>query len=333
MPTKSPLRIETERLCRELPEANTRTLARRLAKEFSVTIEQARSVVRNVRGNCGEAKRKSLTGQVPRPNGVAGAKPQMPPSLADKWTPFVLEGVKRVGVISDVHIPYHSEVAFASAVADLKKRKIDCLLINGDFCDFYAISRWQKDPRKRDFSAELNACREALKWLRSQFPKARITVKAGNHEERYMHYLWNSAPEICNEPRMRLSEWLELGDIGAEYVEDQRPIMAGKLPIMHGHEKGKGISSPVNQARGAFMRLHHTVLEGHGHRTSGHCEPDMFGREVFCWSTGCLCGLNPEYARVANKWNWGFAAVDIAADGSFDVLNMRISEDGEVRKS
>jgi len=108
--------------------------------------------------------------------------------------------------------------------------------------------------------------------------------------------------------------------------------MLGKLPVLHGHEKGKGMSAPVNQARGAFLRLHHTVLEGHGHRTSGHCEPDMWGNEVFCWSTGCLADLRPEYARL-NKYNHGFATVDVHADGSFDVQNMRITKDGVVRTS
>jgi hypothetical protein len=62
--------------------------------------------------------------------------------------------------------------------------------------------------------------------------------------------------------------------------------MCGELPVLHGHEKGKGISSPVNQARGAFLRLLHTVLEGHGHRTSGHAESDMWHRETFLLEHG-----------------------------------------------
>ena len=107
--------------------------------------------------------------------------------------------------------------------------------------------------------------------------------------------------------------------------------MVGKLPILHGHEKGAGFAAPVNQARGAFLRLHHTVLEGHGHRTSAHCEPDMFGKECFTWSTGCLAELRPEYSRFA-KYNHGFATVDVEPSGEFQVLNLRIV-DGKVRSS
>lgn len=58
----------------------------------------------------------------------------------------------------------------------------------------------------------------------------------------------------------------------------------------------------------------------------------MFGAEVFCWSTGCLCDLRPEYARI-NKWNHGFAAVTVHDDGSFDVSNQRVTADGRVRSS
>ena len=85
-------------------------------------------------------------------------------------------------------------------------------------------------------------------------------------------------------------------------------------------------------ARGAFLRTLHTVLVGHGHRTSGHAESSMWHDEVFCWSQGCLCDLTPEYARI-NRWNHGFAVVTVDKDGTFDVDNLRISKQGKVRSS
>lgn len=324
-------------LCRQHPDAPARTLARRLVAETNgaITLEQARSRVRNHFGVQGKMHRKlpplgdkSLFRKARKP----GVEYAMPTSKAETWEPHDLGVVGRVGVLSDIHVPYHSEVALGAAVAYLKKAGLAALVLNGDLADFYAISRWTKDPRKRAFRAELDQVRQLVGWLRQEFAKIPIVFKAGNHEERWTHWLWAHAPEISDDPRMGLDQWLELTDHGVELVEEGRPIMAGKLPILHGHEKGKGISAPVNQARGAFLRLHHTVLEGHGHRTSGHCEPDMWGSEVFCWSTGCLCDLRPEYARL-NKWNHGLAVVDVDADGSFDVSNMRVTADGKVRSS
>lgn len=322
-------------LCSKHPDAPARTLAKRVVAETggAITIEQARHRVGRQFGVMGSRARKHCidTGVRRKPR-KAGAVPPPPPTKAEPWGPYVLDATGLVGVLSDIHVPFHSEVALKAAVDKLRGDRIQALVLNGDTCDFYTISRYTKNPKKRNFKGEVSAIRDMLAWLRGQFPKIPIVFKSGNHEERWNHWLWQHAPEISDEQIMGLDNWLHMPKHGIELVEDQRPILAGKLPILHGHEKGKGMSAPVNQARGAFLRLHHTVLEGHGHRTSGHCEPDMWGREVFCWSTGCLSDLHPEYARI-NKFNWGFASVNVEADGEFDVMNFRITADGKVRQS
>lgn len=337
MPAKDPITDIVFRICRLHPDAPARTLARRIVDETNgaITIEQARNRVRTLFGVIGRRHRQWPTDgdrTLFRKKRKAGTVYEMPKSKAEAWEPYELGVVGRVGVLSDIHVPYHSEVALQAAVDHLRGEQLAALVLNGDTADFYAISRWDKDPRKRNFRSELEQVRQLIAWVRQEFPEIPIVFKSGNHEERWKHWLFAHAPEISDDPRMGLDQWLDLADHDVQLVEDQRPIMAGRLPILHGHEKGKGISAPVNQARGAFLRLHHTVLEGHGHRTSGHCEPDMFGSEVFCWSTGCLCDMRPEYARL-NKWNHGFAVVTVHDDQSFDVENMRITADGKVRSS
>lgn len=318
------------------PDAPAKTLGRRLAADTggAITVDQAYQRIRYALGLQGDRNRANgvSTGQATiRGKRMSGATLPMPPSKAEPWGSHDLGVTGTVGVLSDIHVPYHDEVALRAAVDQLRGDKVDALVLNGDVADFYSISRYTKDPRKRRFKAEVDAVRDMLAWLRGLFPNIPIVFKAGNHEERWNHWLWQHAPEISDDKRTGLGEWLDMADYGITLVEDQRPIMAGRLPILHGHEKGKGISAPVNQARGAFMRLHHTVLEGHGHRTSAHCEPDMFGREIFCWSTGCLCDLRPEYARI-NKFNHGFASVRVESDGQFNVENFRITN-GKVRSS
>lgn len=326
---KGPTRLEAERLCREFPDVPSRTLARRLSKSHKITVESARDYVRKVRGNAGDEKRKHATS--PRPNGIAGAyKPQLPPSQADPWEPFVISGEQSIAVLSDAHIPYHHSISIESAVKWCKARKPSILLLNGDWADFYSISRHQKDPSKRDLESEIVAVRESLAWLRHQFPKCRFLYKLGNHEERWQHWLWNSLPELSASGRMDVKEWLECDKFGIEVISDQRPIRVGKLAIFHGHEFGRGgIAAPVNPARGAFLRTNKTVLVGHSHRSSQHSDPDWEQLETSCWSTGCLCDMRPEYARV-NKWNYGFAFVELAKDGEFHVDNMRMSLQGKV---
>lgn len=319
------------RIVRKFPNHPARSLARKVVEEVkgAVTLEQARSRVRQAIGQRGgRAPHRAV---MRRPARQPGEGVAMPASRATPWTPYVLEVVGHVGILSDVHVPYHDEVAVRAAVERLVAEDVDALVLNGDIADFYAISRWEKDPTQRDFKGELQAVREFLAWLRDQFPEIPIVYKVGNHEERWKHWLWQHAPELADEPMMSLTSWLKLGTYGVELVEDQRPILAGKLPILHGHELPKGLAAPVNVARGAFLRTLASVMVGHSHRSSGHAESDMWHAETFCWSTGCLCDLTPEYARI-NRWNHGAAIVTVHQDGEYDVNNFRIAG-GKVRAS
>jgi predicted phosphodiesterase len=334
MPMDDRITEMVRELIRKHPQAPARTLARRLVEDVNgaLTLEQARSRIRSILGLNGEPRRKqSHDKPLQRPPRKAGERLAMPPSQAEPWLPFDLGITGKVGVLSDIHVPYHDETALRAAVDHLQGEKVDALLLNGDWADFYSISRHEKNPKHRNFKNELHAGRELLKWLRQEFPDARFVAKLGNHEERWEKWLWEHAPEISDDPIMGIDNWYGFHNLGIDLVADKRIVLAGALPILHGHEKGNGISSPVNQARGAFMRLHHTVLEGHGHRTSTHSEPDMMGRETVCFSTGCLCDMRPAYARL-NKWNHGAAVVTVHADRTFDVENFRIQA-GKVRQS
>ena len=320
-------------ILRKFPGHPARSLARKLVEETggAITLDSARSRIRYLLGQSGKAKRSHPDSGLRRAARRPGEGVEMPRSQAVPWTVYDLETVGKVGILSDIHCPYHDDQALGAAVEHLQGHGIDALLLNGDFADFYSVSRHEKNPKHRNFLAELEQVQQLLRWLRGQFPDIKIVAKSGNHEERWEKWLWQHAPELSASPIMGLDNWLGLGELGIELVADKRIIMAGGLPILHGHEKGNGISSPVNQARGAYMRLHHTVLEGHGHRTSTHSEPDMMGTETVCFSTGCLCDLRPAYAPL-NKWNHGAALVTVRDGGEFDVENFRIAS-GRVRTS
>lgn len=328
---KSMVSVLAEELCRKYPEHSSIGLARRLLKEHPEVypnIEAARTIIRRIRGASGRSRLKYAT--IPRKKGKAGQVPTMPKSMCEPWTPFEVSGAKRVGIISDVHVPYHSENAWEAAINKLKANKIDTLVINGDYADFYQVSKWEKNPKKRRFSEELRCCVEGLEWMRHILKGVRFIYKLGNHDERWDKFIWQRTPEIYDLPQCQIESLLEFERLGIECVRDQRPIMLGKLPVLHGHELPKGMTSPVNMARGAFLRTIHSMLCGHGHRTSTHVEADMFGKEIAVWSTGMLCDPHPEYQRFG-KSNWGFAYVEIFAKGDFGVENYRISSDFKVR--
>ena len=306
------------------PDSPSLTLSKLIYKENKEAfsgVEAVRSQVRYYRGQQGERHLKKLaTKKYLKPKGPYNPFENIPNGLKfyDEWEPFILNS-KRSLILSDLHIPYHEREPLLLALEYGYKHNVDCILINGDFADFFACSFWEKDPRKRDLSNELQTCRSILGSIREGFPDAKIVFKTGNHEERYYRYLAVKAPELLGVDKFELASVLGLDDYDIDIVGDRRIIKFGKLSIIHGHEFGRTISSPVNPARGLYLKGKDTALCGHFHATSKHNERSMNGRMITCFSVACLCDLHPDYSPI-NKWGHGFAIVDrIGNGGEFEV--------------
>jgi predicted phosphodiesterase len=255
---------------------------------------------------------------------VVPERPKNPYNLPQSdeaiYQPYALES-KRLLVLSDIHIPYHSIDALSCAFDYAKKEKPDAILLNGDTLDFFGLSRFAKDPKARSFAHELKTFKEFMDVLKKTF-NAKIYFKIGNHEERYFHFLWMKAHEIVGVEEFELENIIKSRAEGIEIIKDKRIMKAGDLNIIHGHEFGGSVFSPVNIARGLFLKGKVSAMQGHNHSTSEHTESNMNGEITTTWSLGCLSELHPAYLPI-NKWNWGFGIIDI--DGQdFEVRNKRI---------
>jgi predicted phosphodiesterase len=305
--------------CKKFPRLGHRALSQKLFKaspQLFDTINAAEVAIRYHRGARGQVAAKSA-----KARGTFRIPP-LPDSLAKPWTPFEVEQRKVLNV-SDIHLPFMDKPALKAALKYGDKFKPDCILINGDLLDYQGISRFARDPRGPSVKQELDICDEFLTHLRARFRRSRIVWKKGNHEERWDKMLWARAPEILDVVEFAWEEWAGVKKNGVEVVGDQRIVMVGKLPVLHGHELPRGMTNPVNPARGAFLRTLDSVLIGHYHQHSDHTERTIHGHIIGCRATGCLCDLTPEYARI-NRWNHGFASIEVAKDGTYDVHLKRV---------
>lgn len=307
----------------QFPDVPTRTLAKRIYKQHSKffrDVEQVRSALRRRRGNNGSTNVKATKHN--RPNQKAGWTPELPPSLAEEWLPHEIKGPERIAIISDVHLPYHNVETLNTWYAEAQEYEPSTIILNGDTLDFYRMSRFEKDPNKRNTRYELDTAHEFLDWLQAGF-EAKIIWKDGNHDERWRKYLWNFAPEFAALDETQLHNILDLEDRGIEYVTDKRIIMGGDLPILHGHEM-QGSGGSISPARSMASKLRSSGLQGHVHRTSEYLERNVFGDYMKCYSMGCMCELTPEYARI-NRWNHGYAFLDVNEDNSYNLNNVVVS--------
>ena len=311
----------------EFPDAPTMTLAKKLYKEYPehfTTLENARSMIRYRRGNRGAGDRekaKKNHSETFRDPQKAGFKMQLPKSIANPFKDFKLPD-GRILVMSDVHVPYHDEKALEACLEYADYYEPDTILFNGDIADFFSISRWEKNPAERNLSRELQLCRQFIQHMRERYPHARIIYKIGNHEERWEKYMWVKAPEIIGISDFEIYNLLNFNKYGIEEVKGKQKIKAGQhLTIIHGHELFNS-TAPVNFARTLQTNLGVCTIAGHRHQTSEHAFKTADNKHIHCWSLGCLCDMQPEYA-VLNKWNHGFATIELSGK-KFNVVNKRI---------
>ena len=278
-------------------------------------VEAVRDSLRSLEGKKGKNKGSQKKEMPNRPLNPYN----LPSSDETIYEPFKINA-KRLLVLSDIHIPYHSVNSLTIAFDWAKKQKPDAILLNGDTLDFFGLSRYAKDPKKRSFSSELESFKDFMNILKKTFD-AKIYFKIGNHEERYEHYLWMKAGELNGVDDFELANIIKARAEGIEIIGDKRIMKAGELNIIHGHEY-PGAFSPVNIARGLFTKGKVSAMQGHNHQTSEHTEADMNGKLTTTWSLGCLSELHPLYMPL-NKWNHGFAFVEIDGE-DFQVQNKRI---------
>jgi len=310
-------------------DAGARTIARALVENYPQhfrNVESARHQVRYLFGLNGDSKRKCLIDKsmlrAPRDPAVIGREYKLTPiniGLPD----FVFPHRKPL-ILSDLHLPYHDLHAIETAINKGINDGCDSIYLNGDVLDMYQVSRFLKAGGMPSFNEEREMLWEFIEYLKDSM-NVPIYYKYGNHEERWEHYILRNAPQLEDVKEINLGSILKLKDFNITEIYSRQKCQMGKLIVLHGHEFGESVFSPVNPARGLFLKAKASALAGHNHQTSAHHESNINGKAIACYSTGALCQLTPEYRPFAyTKWNQGAAIVEISDDGQFRVDNFRI---------
>ena len=312
-------------------EMPTLKLARIMFNENKLiwkNVEDARASLRYIEGKQGAEKKgqvadKSFVLDEPRPKNPYS----LPPSDEESFIPYKIKGHKKGLIINDIHLPYHSQEALTAMLDYAVTYQPDFIFINGDLLDFHSLSFFQKDPRKKHFAEELEMLKEFISILDRTF-KCKIYFKFGNHEERYESFLFQKAKELVGVEEFELKTIIQNRCPNIEIITNKRIVDINGLPFIHGHEFGRGVFSPVNAARGLFLQAKHSAVKGDCHTTSEHTEPNIYGKIMTTYSVGALCGLTPQWLPL-NKWNHGFATIDLEGTNKYKFRNFRIYK-GEI---
>lgn len=220
----------------------------------------------------------------------------------------------RAFIISDIHVPYQDDAAVDCAFAAIEDQQPDTIIINGDMVDFFSISKWERDPRRKlMLSDELVAARALLRRLRSIAPDAEIIYVQGNHEMRLELYIQKAAPELAYLNELTIEELLRLDELGIRYERGRRNTKTAYVNyggVLVGHFDAVAQQAGYTATR-LMNKYRQPIVQAHVHRlalvpfTNPLDNSVMWGAEC-----GCLADLGAEYVDAPN-WQQGFVVATL----------------------
>lgn len=218
-------------------------------------------------------------------------------------------------VYGDTHVPFHDPAALAVVRGIVRDVKPDILLNVGDLVDAWQISRFDKDPTRRDsLQDNIDEARQHLAEMALAAPKSRRVLLEGNHEARLTRTIWGLDGAARELPKLRLFQqamtWptlLETNAIGWDFVPDREQTKTQILPkIITKHGSVVRPSSGA-AAKGEWTKYGRSGLSGHTHRLGHFFHRDHNGTASWI-ETGCTCLLDPPYGTDFD-WQQGVAVI------------------------
>jgi hypothetical protein len=217
--------------------------------------------------------------------------------------------LERVLICPDVHVPYEHERSWNCFLDVARRWRPDHLVILGDFADFYQVSQYPKDPKRRlTFEDEIAAVNRELRKIRD-LTVPHVIFCEGNHETRLSRYVAEKAPAFGGIIDIRAL----VDTSGWDWVPYGHHAEIGKLSFTHdvGH-------AGANAARQSVQAFGGNVVFGHTHRAASHYESTVHGDRHAGFTMGWLG--DPEAidyrhrARVLreNQHGFGVAWVELS---------------------
>ncbi len=232
----------------------------------------------------------------------------------EQFEPLYIEleknSITKIAFPTDEHYPWQDDGARSVALKIVADFNPDIRIAGSDGMDFYAISKYNKNPsriKEGGIATELKQWQAGQReWLDAS-PNADVIFIPGNHEDRWTTWLWKH-PEIYGLEALKLSNILELKGIGIRHTA-QEIIFGNVLVIKHGAIIRKFAGSSA-KAELENERYAISTMTGHSHRSGSifmRTRRGMIqGHECFC-----LCNLEPEYVAHPD-WQQGIALAIIS---------------------
>lgn len=234
----------------------------------------------------------------------------MSKSLEEKLRGESMKDYKKGLVLGDPHFPFEDKKIIRVVNKFVKDFTPDYLFVVGDVVDFYEVSKFDKDPkRKSKLQYEIDKGVKWLEYLRSVCPKAKIWFFEGaNHEDRLRKYLWKH-PELSSLRSLKIESLLGLDRLDIKLVPYDKSFVFRGVYINHGT---KALKHSSYTAKAMLEDVFSDGVVGHTHRL-GSFYKSTLGKDLEFFENGCMCSLSQGYARNPN-WQHGFTILHFGKD-------------------
>jgi predicted phosphodiesterase len=192
-----------------------------------------------------------------------------------------LTDLQKVLFIPDSHIPYVNKPAFTLMVKVAHDFKPQIIVVQGDFADFYSVSKFSKDPaRKLNLQWEIDEVNKYLDLLDKLGATQKVFI-AGNHEFRLDRYIQDKCPELWG--MVNTEAAFKLKERKWQYVPYRKDFKLGKVYLTH--DVGTSGRNAAHKTIDTYM---HSAITGHTHRMIYVVEADGVGEPVLSAQFGWL---------------------------------------------
>ncbi|MEK7383157.1 MAG: hypothetical protein AAB262_07705, partial [Elusimicrobiota bacterium] len=128
-------------------------------------------------------------------------------------------------ILPDTHIPFHDKRVVDRWLKHAAQLRPDGVDIIGDLLDCYCLSRFDKNPERKDsLQDELDQAHEFLREVRSVVgPKCDIRYTEGNHEQRLKRVLWGNCKALSGLRGLGIPQLLKLDELRVQWFPTGLP--------------------------------------------------------------------------------------------------------------
>jgi len=216
----------------------------------------------------------------------------------------------KVAMVTDEHFPHQDDRARSVAMQIVHDFDPDVRICGSDGMDFYALSKFDKDPARMTSSKlqmEIDYWKAGQREWCDASPNAKPLFLLGNHEDRLRKYLWRH-PELADLNALKLENVLDFKKLKIGNPDGTEILFHDQLLIRHGERirQHSGYTAKAELER-EFYSI--SILTGHTHRGGVHYATTRKG-VVEAHECFCLCRLDPEYILNPN-WQQGIVLTEV----------------------